>query len=92
MKIIEIETLENGAHRNQEVDGTIEVPVGWAVIHPDIEIPESFPFVDLYIVDGTVISMTPKEVPPTPPDPPEPEDDVWSEIAAAIRSGVNSVD
>lgn len=72
MRIIEIEALENGAHRNQKVDGTIEVPAGWAVIHPDIDIPESFPFIDITVEDGVVTSMTAGVMPPSPPEP-EPE-------------------
>ena len=44
MHIIEINVLENGAHRNQIGDFNI-IPEGWAIIHNNIEIPETFPFV-----------------------------------------------
>lgn len=47
MQIIEIESLENGAHRNQ--DGFIgEVPAGWAVIPDGMELP-NFPFGDIAV-------------------------------------------
>ena len=50
MKIIEIEALANGAHRNQ--DGAFEtVPSGWAAIPDDMPIPETFPFVDIETAD-----------------------------------------
>lgn len=90
MRIIEIETLENGAHNNQFSFTEIEVPNGWVIIPDDMEIPETFPFVSFHYRKGVVTDMTPGVVPPPEPDPPE--EDVWSEIAEAIRNGVNSVD
>ena len=68
MQIIEIESLENGAHRNQ--DGFIgEVPAGWAVIPDGMEL-QNFPFGDL-TVDETqtppvMTSWTPLPVPDDP--------------------------
>lgn len=53
MKLIEIAALENGAHRNQEIhtmeflSDLMEVPEGYAVIPEDMEIPDTFPFVNL---------------------------------------------
>ena len=53
MKIIEIQALSNGAHRNQ--NGALSsVPDGWAVIPEDMEIPSTFPFVDITVEDGVV--------------------------------------
>lgn len=43
MRIVEIVALENGAHRNQIVDGVIPVPDGFAVIPDDMEC-KNFPF------------------------------------------------
>ena len=69
MNIIEIEALENGAHRNQ--NGFIgDVPAGWAVIPDGMDTP-NFPFGDL-TVDETqtppvVTSWTPLPVPDDPP-------------------------
>ena len=69
MNIIEIEALENGAHRNQ--NGFIgDVPAGWAVIPDGMELP-NFPFGDI-AVDETqtppvVTSWTPLPVPDDPP-------------------------
>ena len=72
MKIIEITALYNGAHRNQS--GTFRtVPAGWAVIPPDMEIPETFPFVNIEVDGQTVTSMTAGVVPEPEPEPtPEP--------------------
>lgn len=76
MRIIEIQPLSNGAHRNQE--GSFRtIPSGWAVIPPDIEIPETFPFVDIEVDSQTVVSMTAGivlEPEPTPTAPPTQEE------------------
>jgi hypothetical protein len=45
MKMLEIIALPNGAHRNQTFHGNL--PDGWAVIPDDMEIPETFPFVNI---------------------------------------------
>lgn len=66
MKIIEIDALANGAHRNQ--DGAFEtVPSGWAAIPDDMPIPETFPFVDIEVeeVEHTRESMIPDAEPET---------------------------
>ena len=80
MRIIEIEVLDNGAHRNQ--NGTLSyVPKGWAVIPDTIEIPDTFPFVNIEVEDGVVIKMTAGVVPePTPI--PEPEPSVEERVTA----------
>lgn len=74
MLIIEITALENGAHRNQT--GTFRtIPDGWAVVPAEIEIPDTFPFVDIEAEDGMVTSMTAGVVPEPEPEPtPEPTD------------------
>ena len=72
MKIIEIEPLDNGALRNQS--GNMRtVPEGWAVIPPEIYIPDSFPFVDITVENGVVTAMTAREVPAPEPQPPAPK-------------------
>ena len=72
MVIIEIKALENGAHRNQTMIGSILPPDGWAVNPEDMEIPETFPFVNIYAADGMVTAMTARTV-PVPEPVPEPE-------------------
>lgn len=72
MKMIEIEALENGAHRNQTIDGMIPVPDGWAVIPDEMTIPDTFPFVNITVENGVVASMTAGTVPEPEPEP-EPE-------------------
>ena len=68
MRIIEIEELDNGAHRNQS-SGISTVPDGWAVIPDGMAIPGTFPFVDIEVEDRTVISMTAGIVPEAEPAP-----------------------
>lgn len=65
MRIIEIVALNNGAHRNQNVSLS-KVPEGWAMIPDDMEIPSTFPFVDIEVEDGVVVSMTEGVVPERP--------------------------
>lgn len=48
-RIIEIAQLVNGAHRNQTFHGSL--PEGWAVIPGDMELPVTFPFVELEVKD-----------------------------------------
>jgi len=93
MRIIDLTPLENGAHQNQFTTAEIEVPAGWAIIPDEMEIPDTFPFVDVEASQGVVTKLTPGTVPPPSPDPPEPEPegDVWDELAEAIRNGVNNV-
>lgn len=73
MRIIEINALSNGAHRNQS--GTFStVPEGWARIPDDMTIPETFPFVNI-TVEGNVVTAMEEGIVPEP-DPfvvPEPE-------------------
>ena len=72
MRIIEIQALDNGAHRNQETTST-RVPDGWAEIPADVAIPETFPFVDVVTSGGKIVSLRAREVPAPEPEPkPEP--------------------
>lgn len=65
MRIIEITALKNGGHRNQTASLS-KVPEGWAIIPDDMEIPSTFPFVDIEVEDGVVVSMTERVVPEKP--------------------------
>lgn len=49
MKMLEIAALPNGAHRNQTFHGSL--PDGWAVIPEDMELPATFPFVEVEVKD-----------------------------------------
>lgn len=93
MQIIEITALPNGAHRNQTGDFRT-IPEGWAVVPEEMEIPETFPFVNIEAEDGVVTSMTAGTVPEPEPEPepePGPEYVTYEELAGAIREGVNRV-
>ena len=76
MLIIEIAACENGAHSNQTINGTLRsIPDGWAVVPDSIEIPETFPFVDIEVDGQTVTAMTAGVVPEPEPVEPEPTTD-----------------
>lgn len=62
MHIIQINPLSNGAHRNQITNAKV-VPVGWAIIPPELKIPESFPFVDIEVNNNVITNMTAKTIP-----------------------------
>lgn len=63
MKIIELQALPNGAHRNQNASTGLFVPEGWAIIPDDMELPASFPFVDVEVESVVVTKLTAREVP-----------------------------
>jgi hypothetical protein len=72
MRLVQIEKLENGAHRNQTIDSLTAIPEGWAVVPDDI-VTDNFPFGDLSTekVDGLmmVTSWTPGIIPEPEPEP-----------------------
>ena len=72
MRIVQIEPLENGAHRNQTSDNLSVIPNGWAVIPEDM-VTENFPFGDLTAeeINGvmTVTSWAPGVIPEPDPEP-----------------------
>ena len=73
MLIVEIQPQENGAHRNQKPSGDLRtIPEGWAVVPDSIEVPATFPFVNIEAEDGVITSMTAGVV-PEPESEPEPE-------------------
>ncbi len=82
MKIIEIQALDNGAHRNQTTTSTT-IPTGWAEIPADVAIPETFPFVDIQVDGNKVVSMTAGVVPEPEPEP-EPEPTETEQLRADV--------
>ena len=62
MRIIEVNALSNGAHRNQSGDFKT-APSGWAMIPDDMVIPDTFPFVNIEVDGQVVTSMTEGIVP-----------------------------
>lgn len=71
MRIIEISVLDNGAHRNQAINGMAALPDGWAVI-PEGIATENFPFGTLEVenISGvmTVTNWTSGTVPKPEPE------------------------
>ena len=92
MLIIEITALENGAHRNQSGDFRT-IPEGWAEVPSSIEIPDTFPFVDITVDGQTVTSMTAGVVPEPEPEPePEPTLDERVTSLETSKADQTSVD
>jgi len=79
MRIIEIQALENGAHRNQ-IGAFDTIPPGWLVIAEEVEIPDSFPFVELEISGDRVTGMSALPVPDEPEDEEETFEDLTLEM------------
>ena len=102
MTIIEIEPLDNGAHNNNTIYGAdpaaFPVPEGWAVVPDVMEIPDTFPFVDITVnkkkTPPVVTSMTPGVVPPPEPEPaPEPDEiTLLASIAFVTLAELGSID
>ena len=74
MRMIEIEALSNGAHKNQTYNGFL--PDGWALIPDNME-TENFPFgvVTVERMEGRLVvsTWTPLPMPEPKPEPmPEP--------------------
>lgn len=86
MNLIKIAALDNGAHANRNTPWETTVPDGWACIPAGVEIPDSYPFVDIETadVDGvpTVTAMTAREVPEDDTPAPEPAPTLEEQVAA----------
>ena len=92
MQIIEITPLSNGAHRNQNGDMTC-IPEGWAVIPPNVLIPNTFPFVDVEAANGVVTKLAEKPVPdpaPAPEPAPTPEERITALESATGKAIADS--
>ena len=75
MRLIKIESFDNGGHYCNTVENMSKVPEGWAVIPDDMETP-NLPYGDIEVedIDGvpTVTSWTPREMPEVPEAEAEP--------------------
>lgn len=67
MKVIEVSTLPNGAHRNMDSSALSAPPEGWAMIPEEMALPDTYPFVGVEAeeIDGvmTVTALTPGALP-----------------------------
>ena len=83
MLIVEIIALDNGAHRNQDSNLSIQnIPEGWAVVPEDMEL-ENFPFGEVTAeeIDGVMtvtnwVAGVIPEVEPIEEEPSEEDDTV----------------
>lgn len=95
MRIIEINALDNGAHRNQSGSFSA-IPDGWAVVPATLE-TENFPFGDATVEDvngvPTVTGWTPGTIPePEPVDPEPTTEEILLEIAADHESRLCNIE
>lgn len=95
MTIIKIEKEKDGWHQN--ISGSVSnIPDGWALLPESLQIPKTFPFVNIEVsdIDGvqTVTSISESTVPKPEPEP-EPESPyvTWEELAKAYTEGVQSI-
>ena len=72
MRIIEINKLPNGAHKNQTSSGSMIVSKGWAII-PDEMICDNFPFGDVKVEEVDGVMVVTEWVPGVMPEPENPE-------------------
>lgn len=63
MRVVELVSLENGAHRNQSGDFDITPLDGWAIVSEDLETPATFPFVKNLVQNesGMVVGWEPDQ-------------------------------
>ena len=99
MLMIELAALENGAHRNQWIDGVITPPEGWAAVPEELEAEAAgyLPYILLTVEEGEITGMAQGTI-PTPTPEPEPEPDALTqtqlavaELAEALLGGETSV-
>ena len=85
MRIIKIVAEENGAHSSLVSNAFTyaNVPDGYAIVPDDVTLPETFPFVNIEVADGVVVSMTAGIVPEPAPEP-EPEPTAEEKLRADV--------
>ena len=88
MLIIEIDALDNGAHRNQN-GGVSFIPDGWAVVPGGMETP-NFPFGEVEVAEINDVMTVTKWTAGTVPEPePEPELEPTTEEILNAMLGVS---
>ncbi len=87
MRIIEINALENGGHRNQTWSDDVALPEGYARIPDDVETP-NFPFGEVTVerIEG-VLTVTKWKALPIP-ESNEPEPITTQERLAALEAAM----
>lgn len=88
--IIKIEAYENGGHANQSTTPKV-IPDGWAIVPPEIVIPETFPFVNIEVEGQRVTAMTAGVVPEPEPIPEPDEYLTVKDMAETLKKGVNEI-
>jgi len=81
MRYIKVAAEENGAHKNQ--NGGSKPGNGWAVIPDDMEIPSTFPFVNVTASKGVVTELTEGTIPTPEPNPADEIVQLKAQLAAS---------
>lgn len=74
MQIIEIQSLKNGAHKNQAGDFS-NIPEGWAVIPDDVKTP-NFPFGEVEVENINGVMTVTRWIAGVVPEVEEPEEPI----------------
>lgn len=93
MTIISIDKI-NGIHRIEQQSGRKTVWLdGYAEVPQELERTafESLGYCEIEVADGKITNLTLTEKPPIEPISEPQTDDVYAELAKAIREGVNSI-
>ena len=85
---VEVSYYGEGLTGIESVSGVIQCFTEDGFLHCEDDVSD---YARVVISDGRITITNRPEPQPDPPEP-EPEPDVWTEIANAIRNGVNSVD
>jgi len=72
MRMIQIEALGNGAHRNQETSGAVTPPEGWAAVPEALGALQNFPYGDVEVEERDGVPTVTRWRSGTAPSPPEP--------------------
>jgi len=84
---IELQALENGAHRNQRGD-MLPAPDGWLEVPPEME-EEAWgylPFIELTVEDGAITAVAQGEIPEPETEPEAPISDI-----ALLKAQINAL-
>lgn len=92
MRIVQIISSDDGSHKIEELEEGAAIPEGWALIPNGMSLPNTAPYFDIVVSEGMVVRITPSKVPaPISEQEPSTEYISYTEIAEAVREGVNSI-
>ena len=82
-RIVEINQLPNGAHRNQICFFEINLPDGYAIVPDEME-TKNFPFGEIEVENVNGVPTVTKWIPGVIPEPPKPEPTEQDDVDAML--------